>query len=65
MSGTVASFNAAKGYGFISRRGGSDVFVHVSALAGREGTLQPGQRVRFELVPGRRGAQATNVRSVA
>jgi superfamily II DNA/RNA helicase len=65
MSGTVASFNAAKGYGFISRRGGSDVFVHVSALAGRDSTLQPGQRVRFELVPGRRGAQATNVRSVA
>jgi superfamily II DNA/RNA helicase/cold shock CspA family protein len=65
VSGTVASFNAAKGYGFISRRGGADVFVHVSALADRDRTLAPGQRVRFELAPGRRGQQATNVRSVA
>jgi superfamily II DNA/RNA helicase len=65
VSGTVSSFNAAKGYGFISRRGGADVFVHISALADRDRTLAPGQRVRFELAPGRRGQQATNVRSVA
>jgi superfamily II DNA/RNA helicase len=64
-SGTVASFDDARGYGFISRRGGGDVFVHVSALAGRDRTLQPGQRVRFELVRGRRGQQAHNVRTVA
>jgi superfamily II DNA/RNA helicase len=65
VSGTVSSFNPAKGYGFISRRGGGDVFVHVSALTGHDRTLSPGQRVRFELVPGRRGHQAQNVRSAS
>ena len=54
----------SRGYGFISRRGGGDVFVHVSALAGREPSLEPGQRVRFELAPGKRGQQARNVRAV-
>jgi len=60
VAGTVSSYNASRGYGFISRRGGADVFVHVSALGGAE--LVPGQRVRFELVPGKRGQQAHNVR---
>ena len=64
VSGTVSSFNPQRGFGFISRRGGGDVFVHVSALTGREPTLEPGQRVRFELAPGKRGQQARNVRSV-
>ena len=64
MSGTVSSYNPRRGYGFISRRGGGDVFVHVSALAGREPSLEPGQRVRFELAPGKRGHQARNVRAV-
>ena len=64
VSGTVSSYNAQRGYGFISRRGGGDVFVHVSALTGREPTLEPGQRVRFEVAPGKRGQQARNVRSV-
>jgi superfamily II DNA/RNA helicase len=64
VSGTVSSFNPQRGYGFISRRGGGDVFVHVSALAGREPSLEPGQRVRFELAPGKRGQQARNVRAV-
>jgi superfamily II DNA/RNA helicase len=62
VSGTVSSYNPSRGYGFISRRGGADVFVHVSALGG--GELRPGQRVRFELVPGKRGQQAHNVRPV-
>ncbi|HKY66529.1 MAG TPA: cold shock domain-containing protein [Acidimicrobiales bacterium] len=62
MAGTVSSYNSSRGFGFISRRGGADVFVHVSALGGRE--LRPGQRVRFELVPGKRGQQAHNVRAV-
>jgi superfamily II DNA/RNA helicase len=64
VAGTVSSYNPARGYGFISRRGGADVFVHVSALSGPDQTLSPGQRVRFELAPGRRGHQATNVRPV-
>jgi superfamily II DNA/RNA helicase len=64
VSGTVSSYNPQRGYGFISRRGGGDVFVHVSALAGREPSLEPGQRVRFELAPGKRGQQARNVRAV-
>jgi len=64
VSGTVSSFNPQRGYGFISRRGGGDVFVHVSALTGRDPSLEPGQRVRFELAPGKRGQQARNVRAV-
>ena len=64
VSGTVSSFNPQRGFGFISRRGGGDVFVHVSALSGRDSTLEPGQRVRFEVAPGKRGHQARNVRAV-
>ncbi len=65
VAGTVSSYNPDKGFGFISRRGGGDVFVHVSALSGRDQTLEPGQRVRFELAPGRRGEQAKNVQPVS
>ncbi len=65
VAGTVSSYNPDKGFGFISRRGGADVFVHVSALSGHEQTLAPGQRVRFELAPGRRGQQAKNVQTVS
>jgi superfamily II DNA/RNA helicase/cold shock CspA family protein len=64
VSGTVASYDPDRGFGFISRRGGSDVFVHVSALAGNQ-ALEAGQRVRFELAPGRRGQQARNVQPVS
>ncbi|HET6772099.1 MAG TPA: cold shock domain-containing protein [Acidimicrobiales bacterium] len=64
MSGTVSSYDPDRGFGFISRRGGSDVFVHVSALAGNQ-VLETGQRVRFELAPGRRGQQARNVERVS
>jgi cold shock protein len=60
--GTVKWFSNEKGYGFIEREGGDDVFVHFSAIAG-EGfkTLNEGQRVEFEVVQGPKGAQAANV----
>lgn len=60
--GTVKWFNAEKGYGFISRENGEDVFVHFSAIA-MDGfkTLEEGQEVSFEIVDGEKGPQATNV----
>ena len=60
--GTVKWFSNEKGYGFIEREGGDDVFVHFSAIA-MEGfkTLTEGQRVEFEVVQGPKGAQAANV----
>jgi superfamily II DNA/RNA helicase/cold shock CspA family protein len=64
VAGTVKSFHPAKGYGFIARRGSADVFVHVSNLDGRHQSLEAGQRVRFEVAPGRRGEQAVNVQPV-
>ncbi|HEY5164874.1 MAG TPA: cold-shock protein, partial [Acidimicrobiia bacterium] len=59
VNGTVKFFNAEKGYGFISREDGDDVFVHFSQIEG-EGykTLQEGQRVEFEIGPGRKGDEA-------
>jgi superfamily II DNA/RNA helicase len=64
LTGTVKSFHPARGYGFIARRGAADVFVHASSLGWRHGTLEAGQRVRFEVAPGRRGQQAVNVQPV-
>jgi cold shock CspA family protein len=58
----VKSFHPTRGYGFIARRGAADVFVHASGLDPRLRTLEAGQRVGFEVVPGRRGRQAVNVR---
>ncbi|MCR1899776.1 cold shock domain-containing protein [Irregularibacter muris] len=60
--GTVKWFNAEKGFGFISREDGSDVFVHFSAIS-MDGfkTLEEGQEVEFEVVEGEKGPQATNV----
>ncbi len=60
--GTVKWFNATKGYGFISREGGEDVFVHHSAIQA-EGyrTLNEGQRVEFTVERGPKGLQASNV----
>ncbi len=62
MDGTVKWFNADKGYGFIEREEGDDVFVHFSAIQG-DGfkTLDEGQRVQFEVTSGDRGPQAENV----
>ncbi|MFH0902446.1 MAG: cold-shock protein [Pseudomonadota bacterium] len=64
-TGTVKWFNDSKGYGFISREGGEDVFVHHSAIE-TEGfrSLAEGQKVSFELVRGPKGLQAANVRSL-
>lgn len=60
--GTVKWFNAAKGYGFIRRETGEDVFVHFSAIqdSGYR-TLEEGQAVEFEVVKGPKGLQAANV----
>jgi CspA family cold shock protein len=60
--GTVKWFSNEKGYGFIEREGGDDVFVHFSAI-GMDGykSLTEGQRVEFEVVQGPKGAQAANV----
>ncbi len=62
MDGKVKWFNADKGYGFIEREEGEDVFVHFSAIQG-EGfkTLDEGQSVEFDVVEGNRGLQAANV----
>jgi len=61
-TGTVKWFNQEKGYGFIEREEGDDVFVHFSAIE-EEGfkTLDEGQEVEFEIVEGDRGPQAANV----
>ncbi|WP_163100439.1 cold-shock protein [Peribacillus alkalitolerans] len=61
--GKVKWFNAEKGFGFIEREAGDDVFVHFSAIQ-TEGfrTLEEGQDVTFEVEQGQRGPQATNVR---
>jgi CspA family cold shock protein len=60
--GTVKWFNSEKGFGFIEVEGGSDVFVHFSAIQG-EGfkTLEEGQKVSFDIEEGARGPQAANV----
>lgn len=62
QTGTVKWFNADKGFGFIEVEGGSDVFVHFSAIQG-DGfkTLDEGQRVQFNVGQGNRGPQAENV----
>ncbi|WCN39660.1 cold-shock protein [Aneurinibacillus uraniidurans] len=62
MQGKVKWFNAEKGYGFIEREDGGDVFVHFSAIQS-EGfkSLEEGQSVEFEIVEGARGPQAANV----
>ena len=62
ITGTVKWFNGSKGYGFIEREGGDDVFVHFSAIQG-DGfrNLEEGQKVEFDVEQGAKGPQATNV----
>ena len=62
ITGSVKWFDNSKGFGFISRENGNDVFVHHSAIQG-EGykSLEEGQRVQFEVTRGPKGDQATNV----
>ena len=63
--GTVKWFNAAKGYGFIQRESGEDVFVHCSSIVGNGyRTLEEGARVSFEVKTGPKGLQAANVERV-
>jgi CspA family cold shock protein len=61
----VKFFNAEKGFGFISREEGEDVFVHFSSIQG-DGykSLTEGQRVEFDIGPGRKGDEAQNVRVI-
>jgi CspA family cold shock protein len=63
MQGTVKFFSEDRGFGFIAREGGDDIFVHRTNLIG-EGhiTLSEGQSVEFEIGPGRKGDQAINVK---
>ena len=62
INGTVKWFNGTKGYGFLARDGGEDVFVHFSAIQGSGfRTLEEGQQVEFEIVDGPKGPQAGNV----
>ena len=67
LTGTVKWFNGAKGYGFIARDGGEDVFVHYSAILDAEGrfrSLTEGERVEFTVEQGRKGPAAANVRKL-
>jgi len=65
VKGTVKWFNEKKGFGFLSRDGGEDVFVHYSAIQG-DGfkKLEEGQEVEFEVQDGPKGPQAVNVTAV-
>lgn len=65
INGTVKWFNDAKGFGFIQRDGGPDVFVHYSAISSQGfKSLAEGDKVEFEIVDGQKGPQAANVAKV-
>jgi len=65
ITGTVKWFNDAKGFGFIQREGGADVFVHFSAIQGNGfKSLAEGDKVEFEIVDGQKGPQAANVNKI-
>lgn len=64
-TGTVKFFNAEKGFGFISRKDGDDVFVHFSNIEGSGyKTLEEGQQVEFVVAPGRKGEEAQQVKVI-
>jgi CspA family cold shock protein len=64
-TGTVKFFNNEKGFGFISREQGDDVFVHYSNIQSTGyRSLDEGQRVEFDIAPGRKGEEAQNVRVI-
>ena len=64
-TGVVKFFNNEKGFGFISREGEDDVFVHFSNIQGSGyKSLDEGQRVEFDVAPGRKGEEAQNVRVI-
>ena len=64
-TGTVKFFNAEKGYGFISREGDDDIFVHYSNISGNGyRSLEAGQEVEFDVGAGRKGDEAQNVRAL-
>ena len=63
--GTVKWFNAAKGFGFIARQNGEDIFVHFSAIQSNgDRSLEEGQAVEFTVTKGKKGWQAENVRAL-
>jgi CspA family cold shock protein len=66
IKGNVKWFNNAKGYGFLGREGGADVFIHFSAIAS-DGykSLEDGDQVEFEIVQGQKGPQAANVTKIS
>ncbi len=64
VQGTVKFFDNDRGFGFISRQGGEDVFVHVSNLAVAGTSLSEGQAVEFEVGPGRKSEEAKNIRAL-
>lgn len=65
-TGTVKWYDPQKGYGFIAREEGEDLFVHRSNIAGGgyNASLEEGQQVEFEIGPGRKGDEARNVRPI-
>jgi len=64
-TGTVKFFDEQKGFGFISREVGDDVFIHFSEIQGSGfKTLQEGQKVEFDVGPGKKGEEAKNLRVV-
>jgi len=66
VSGEVKWFSSEKGYGFLSREDGDDVFVHYSAIQGSGyRSLEEGDKVEFEVTQGPKGQQASNVERVA